>query len=73
MKIMTEGMKTSEFYITVAIAVTGFLVALGVIGPDAAEAANAYVADIVEAAGVLVMALAAGGYSIGRGIAKSGK
>ena len=56
---MTEGMKTSEFYITVAIAITGLLVALGVIGEDAA--------------GVLVMALAAGGYSIGRGIAKSGK
>ena len=56
---MTEGMKTSEFYITVAIAITGLLVALGVIGEDAADAANAYVGEVVEAAGVLVMALAA--------------
>lgn len=69
---MTDGMKTSEFYISVAVAFFGVLVALGVIGPDQADIAADWVGGVVQAVGGLVAAIAVGGYSISRGISKSG-
>lgn len=68
---MTAGMKTTEFWLSLAVALTGLLVALGVIGPDEAEIANEWVAGVVQAAGVLVMAISSGMYASSRGTAKS--
>ena len=62
--MMTKGMKSSEFWITVVLTVIGALLSAGVF-PD--ESVYAKIAGAVLAAGSSM------GYSLSRGIAKAGR
>ena len=59
------GWKTSEFWITVAVALGSLLWGADVLDPEAGGTAN-------KVFGLVVSGLAAVGYTVSRGIAKKG-
>lgn len=67
---MRPGYKTTEFWTTVVSQIIGILALAGVIRPSDATILNDAVVQVV---GGLMTALATLGYTISRGVAKSGK
>ena len=61
---MKTGYKTTEFWLTLIAMLVGMLIAAGTLSDDEG-------ALVIEAAGILVAAIASGSYAISRGIAKS--
>lgn len=62
-----SGMKTTEFWVSLAGGIFGVLVTLGVFTPD--QAAD-LTKSIGEIAGGIITAISAASYAISRGIAK---
>jgi len=62
---LKAGWRTTEFWITVCVALGSLLWGAGVLDPEGAGAAN-------KAFGLVVSGLAAVGYTISRGLAKKG-
>ena len=71
------GIKTSEFWIALIVAVSGVGIASGFLTPEQKEALDANSATIAKAievaAGAFMAGLAAFGFANSRGLAKSGK
>lgn len=68
---MTDGMKTSEFWITALVTGVAFLVSIGVIDPSASDSVTEGGTEIIQAAFAMVTAIAPGLYALSRGTAKS--
>lgn len=63
-KTTKEGWKTTEFWLTTVATLTGIVIAAGVVDPEGSS-------GIDKAVGLIVSALAAMGYTVSRGLAKS--
>ena len=63
------GIKTTEFYVTIAAQILSILALLGVFTPEQADAIGKAIPQLVGIAGVVASAF---GYSIARGQAKIG-
>ena len=68
--MIKPGYKTTEFWLTLIPYVVGILMAFGVLSVDQAEAIKQGSTQII---GGLFTVLSALGYSVSRGLAKSGK
>ena len=66
---MKAGWKTSEFWVSLATAAGGLLVAFGFIGPESEEV---IIQAVGQMAGAIIAGLSALGYAHSRGTAKSG-
>jgi hypothetical protein len=66
---MKPGYKTTEFWVSIVIAVSGVLVAMGVITPEQQAGIGE---GLNTAIGGIMTVLSSLGYSISRGIAKKG-
>jgi len=64
---MKPGFKTTEFWVTIAIQLTGVLAAVGVFTPDQADSAASIAGHV---AGIIAMLGSGFGYSISRGMSK---
>ena len=68
MNKIKSGYKTTEFWLSIATAICGLLVTLGVF--DAAQASDVSTA-IGQVAGAVIMAVSSGAYAISRSKSKS--
>lgn len=71
--MITDGMKTSEFFLSVITAVLGVFIALGWLSPEESDLAVEWADQMFQAVGGLMTTLSVGFYSISRGNAKNGK
>ena len=62
-----SGIKTTEFWVSLASGVFGILVTLGYFTP---EQANDIINSVQEFSGAIITAVAAASYAISRGLAK---
>lgn len=62
-----SGMKTTEFWVSLATGIFGVLVTTGVFSPEQAAEMTQSVADL---SGAIITAVAAASYGISRGLAK---
>lgn len=77
---MKDGWKTSEFWLTLAVQVTGILVLTGVLSPEQSVALNdalgqswAFIADTITRGGAIIgIIVTAFGYNKGRAELKNG-
>ena len=70
---MTEGMKTSEFWINGLVTLLSFLVAVGIVPADFSDVLAEEGTEIIRAVFALVTAVSAGGYAVSRGLSKQSK
>ena len=64
-KEVTPGWKSTEFWVTVVVALSSLLWGAGVLNPEGAGTAN-------QVFGLLVSGLSAVGYTVSRGLVKKG-
>jgi uncharacterized membrane protein YqaE (UPF0057 family) len=70
---MTDGMKTTEFWVTLLVTALAFIVSTGVLDADSADAIQGAGTEIItQGWELLAVVLPVFGYSLSRGFAKLG-
>ena len=69
-KEIKSGVKTSEFYVSLATSIIGILLAKGVLTPEIVSEVNPYLENIQQIVGAIVVMFANANYIKSRNMAK---